>query len=294
MRWDFALILFILLVITGAIWFWDRFSLAPRRRQRAREAMGAIRDEAGANPLQTETLRKEAYAKAVRMPWWVEYGVSFFPVILFVFVLRSFIFEPFRIPSGSMLPTLQNGDFILVNKYEYGVRIPVINKKIINVNNPGRGDVLVFRYPVEPGIDYIKRVVGLPGDKIDYRNKALYINGTEVSQVRSGDFFEPDRTVYTGRYLEQLGTVEHSILLDKRGMQNYMPIVRFPYNENCEYTGSGVSCTVPENHYFVMGDNRDNSLDSRYWGFVPDENVVGRAFLIWMNFSEPSRIGRFQ
>ena len=294
MRWDFALILFILLVVTGIIWFLDRFSLAPRRRQRGREAMGAIQDGAGGNALHTETLRKEAYAKAVRMPWWVEYGVSVFPVILFVFVLRSFIFEPFRIPSGSMLPTLQNGDFILVNKYEYGVRIPVINKKVIEVNDPSRGDVMVFRFPVEPDTDYIKRVVGLPGDTINYHNKTLYVNGVEVKQISNGEFFEPDRALYTGRYLEELGATEHHILLDKRGSQSYMPIVRFPHIDNCEYSNAGVRCTVPEDQYFVMGDNRDNSLDSRYWGFVPDENIVGRAFLIWMNFSEPSRIGRFQ
>lgn len=294
MRWDFALILFVLLVITGIIWFLDRFTLAPRRRQRGREAMGAIQAGAYDDPQTIETQRKEAYAKAVRMPWWVEYGVSFFPVILFVFVLRSFVFEPFRIPSGSMLPTLQNGDFILVNKYEYGVRIPVLNKKIIQVNNPSRGDVLVFRYPVEPGTDYIKRVVGLPGDEILYRNKVLFINGVEVPQKPDGEFFEPDRSLYTGRYIEQLGKVEHEMLLDKRSTQQYMPIVRFPYSENCSYSRLALRCTVPDNHYFVMGDNRDNSLDSRYWGFVPDENIVGRAFLIWMNFGEPSRIGRFQ
>ncbi|HLS43044.1 MAG TPA: signal peptidase I [Paenalcaligenes sp.] len=293
MRWDFALILFILLVVTGVIWFADRFYLAPRRRQRGRDAMSAIQ-ESTAGSLDVDTLRKEAYAKAVRMPWWVEYGVSFFPVILFVFVLRSFIFEPFRIPSGSMLPTLQSGDFILVNKYEYGVRLPVLNKKIIEVNDPERGDVLVFRYPVDPSIDYIKRVVGLPGDTVSYRNNTLYINGSEVSQTRNGEYFEPDRALYTGQYLEQLGNTEHSILVDKRGSNHFMPIVRFPYSDQCDYSSGGVSCTVPENHYFVMGDNRDNSLDSRYWGFVPDQHIVGRAFLIWMNFGEPSRIGRFQ
>lgn len=214
-------------------------------------------------------------------------------MILFVFVLRSFVVEPFRIPSGSMLPTLENGDLILVNKFQYGIRLPIIDKKIISLGTPNRGDVMVFRYPLDPSVDYIKRVIGLPGDTILYQNKTLYINGKEITHVRDGDFFEPDRSAYVGRYTEQLGNVKHSILLDKYAPQNFMPIADYPYRKNCEYLDKGVRCTVPPNHYFMMGDNRDNSLDSRYWGFVPDANIVGRAFFIWMNFSHPSRIGLF-
>ncbi|MGO3892001.1 MAG: signal peptidase I [Paenalcaligenes sp.] len=294
MRWDFSLILFVFLLLTGVVWAWNKFSLAAKRRQRARDAMSAIPDLPGVDAGEIDKLRKDAYAKAMKMPWWVEYGVSFFPVILFVFILRSFIFEPFRIPSGSMLPTLQNGDFILVNKYEYGIRLPVLNTKIIDTGSPERGDVLVFRYPVQPDIDYIKRVVGLPGDVVEYRDKVLYINGTKVNEVRDGDYFEPDHSRYTGKYVEQLGKVKHDILLDKRAPQYYRPITDFPYRDRCEYFPAGLRCTVPEGNYFVMGDNRDNSQDSRYWGFVPDENIVGRAFLIWMNFGEFGRIGRFQ
>ena len=293
MRWDFSLILFILLLITGVVWFWDRYSLAAKRREQADAAAASVPHVPGLTTQQQQELKEEARAKAGRMPWWVEYGVSFFPVILFVFILRSFIFEPFRIPSGSMLPTLQSGDFILVNKFQYGVRIPIINKKLIPLANPKSGDVLVFRYPVDTNIDYIKRVVGVAGDTIRYESKQLYINDKRVDLAPSGQYFEPDRNNYVSQFTEQLGAKPHDILLNTTQGQNFMPIARFPYLENCEYARQSMQCVVPEGHYFVMGDNRDNSLDSRYWGFVPDENVVGRAFFIWMNFSEPSRIGRF-
>lgn len=293
MRWDFSLILFILLVITGVIWFWDRFSLAAARRERAEQAAEAVPMLPGLTSEQQQEVKQEARAKAGKMAWWVEYGVSFFPVILFVFVLRSFIFEPFRIPSGSMLPTLKSGDFILVNKFEYGIRLPVINKKLIPLATPKAGDVLVFRYPVDPSIDYIKRVVGIEGDIIRYENNQLYVNNQPVPISPSGQFFEPDRHTYVSEFTESLGAGSHQILLNTQENQTFMPIVRFPYFENCEYSRTAVQCVVPKGNYFVMGDNRDNSLDSRYWGFVPDENVVGRAFFIWMNFSEPGRIGRF-
>lgn len=294
MSWDFALILFVLLVVTGLVWCLDFFHLRARRRAAGVAAMAATAASvAGLDQAEGLRIRQEAYDKANRPPWWVEYCVSFFPVILFVFALRAFVVEPFRIPSGSMLPTLQDGDLILVNKFQYGIRLPVIDKKVIDISTPSRGDVMVFRYPVDPSVDYIKRVVGLPGDVVQYQNKVLSINGQEVKHVRDGDFFEPDRSSYVGRYSEQLGAVEHNILLNKQAGQDYMAISNYPYRDNCEYLGNGVRCTVPDGHYFMMGDNRDNSLDSRYWGFVPDRYIVGRAFFIWMNFSEPSRIGRF-
>jgi signal peptidase I len=294
MSWDFALILFSLLVITGIVWFLDFFYLRARRRAGAVAAMeSAMAGSHGMGQAEMARLRQQAYDKANRAPWWVEYGVSFFPVILFVFALRSFVVEPFRIPSGSMLPTLKDGDLILVNKFQYGVRLPVIDKKILELGAPRRGDVMVFRYPVDPSVDYIKRVVGLPGDVVQYQNKVLSINGTVVPHLRAGDYFEPDRSAYVGRYTEELGDQAHDILLNKQSPQSLMAITDFPYRQNCEYLGNGVRCTVPADHYFMMGDNRDNSLDSRYWGFVPDANIVGRAFFVWMNFSEPSRIGRF-
>jgi signal peptidase I len=263
MSWNFSLILFVALVITSLIWFFDVLFMRKKR------------------------------GKDSKRPWWVEYGASFFPVLLFVFVLRSFIVEPFRIPSGSMLPTLQSGDLILVNKFTYGLRLPILHNELVPLGEPERGDVMVFRYPVDPQVDYIKRVVGLPGDEVSYLNKRLFLNGKEVPIERDGDFFEPDRIAYTAQYIENLGEVENKILLDRSSRQELRPVWRFPYRENCDFRPDGLVCTVPEGSYFMMGDNRDNSLDSRFWGFVPASHIVGKAFFIWMNFSEPSRIGRF-
>lgn len=219
---------------------------------------------------------------------------GFFPVILVVFVLRSFIAEPFKIPSGSMIPTLEVGDFILVNKYTYGIRLPVINKKIIEMNLPQRGDVMVFRYPEDPSLDYIKRVVGLPGDKVAYLNKRLTINGQALETKQIEDYRHPDKLYYSNQYVEKLGEVEHRILNDKEAPAFISDASRFPHRENCTYNQSGVVCTVPPGHYFMIGDNRDNSRDGRYWGFVPEENIVGKAFFVWMNFSDLKRIGSFK
>jgi len=290
MSWDFARILFVLLVLTGVVWFADVLVLRKRRRANAQAARDALALSLSAP--ESAQAQQQAYDKALRPAWWVEYGVSFFPVILLVFVLRSFLIEPFRIPSGSMLPTLQDGDLILVNKYTYGIRLPILDRLVVPLGSPQRGDVVVFRYPVEPGIDYIKRVIGLPGDEIIYRNKTLFVNGEQVVQTRVDDFFEPDQNYYVTRFREQLGNA-HQVLVNKRGLQNLVPITDYPFRENCAYAANGLACTVPAGHYFVMGDNRDNSLDSRFWGFVPDQNIVGRAFFIWMNFSAPGRIGRF-
>jgi signal peptidase I len=260
---NFALILFILLVVSAALWFADHFVFRKRRAPDAKE------------------------------PLWVEYGASFFPVILIVFVLRSFIVEPFKIPSGSMIPTLLVGDFIAVNKYTYGIRLPVINKKIVEMGTPQRGDVVVFRYPPDPSLDYIKRVVGLPGDKVAYQNKRLTINGQSVQVEPNGDYFDAERMFYTPRYTEKLGDVEHSVLIEN-DVPSFLPhVMQFPRRENCIYNNAGVICEVPPGHYFVMGDNRDNSQDSRVWGFVPDENLVGKAFFVWFNFGDLKRIGNF-
>ncbi|MCC6506457.1 MAG: signal peptidase I [Aquimonas sp.] len=294
MSWNFALILFVLMLVTGVIWVADRFRFKPARDARVAEALARARPSwAGMSSADVAVREEELRAEAGKVPWWIEYAVSFFPVILFVFMLRSFLVEPFRIPSGSMLPTLQSGDLILVNKFTYGIRLPVIDAKIIAVGSPQRGDVMVFRYPVDPSTDYIKRVVGLPGDQVEYRDQRLFINGKEVPRKPDGQYFEPDRVAYTAQYTETLGDTPHQILLDERRSQMLAPIWRFPYSENCNYLGNGIRCTVPQGVYFMMGDNRDNSLDSRYWGFVPDANVVGKAFFIWMNFGNLGRIGRF-
>lgn len=264
---DFALIMFVLLLVTGGIWLLDRFVLSAKR------------------------------GSGIAEPWWVEYAKSFFPVILVVFFIRSFLVEPFKIPSGSMIPTLQVGDFILVNKFTYGVRLPVINEKIIQLNDPKRGDVMVFRYPENPSLDYIKRVVGVPGDIVEYRNKRLSINGVEQTTQANGDYNYVEsglNFVHTEKKLEKLGEHEHPILINPE-----MPTLRlgqvseFSGRENCTYDDELVRCKVPNGKYFMMGDNRDNSRDSRYWGFVPDNQIVGKAFFIWMNFSDLKRMGLF-
>lgn len=233
-------------------------------------------------------------ASNAKEPVWVEWGASFFPVILLVFVLRSFLFEPFKIPSGSMIPTLLVGDYILVNKFTYGVRLPVINKKIISLNDPQRGDVMVFRYPEDPSLDYIKRVVGLPGDTVAYQNKRLTINGEAVEMQKQADYLHSDRLYYSEQYLARMGNVEHRALNDVDAPAFVPDPSHFPYRENCTYNANGVICKVPAGHYFMMGDNRDNSRDSRAWGFVPEENIVGKAFFIWLNLSDLSRIGSFK
>ncbi|MDD5250543.1 MAG: signal peptidase I [Rhodocyclaceae bacterium] len=261
---NFALILFLLLVATAVLWVADRFVFRKRRAPGAKE------------------------------PLWVEYGASFFPVILVVFFLRSFIVEPFKIPSGSMIPTLLVGDFIVVNKFTYGIRLPVINKKIIDVNSPQRGDVMVFRWPVDPSLDYIKRVVGLPGDKVAYQNKRLTINGQPQPVTRIEDYKDKDRMIVTPRFRETLGTVQHDILLEDEAPTYVAQTMQFPFRDDCHYNSEGFICTVPPGNYLVMGDNRDNSQDSRVWGFVPDENIVGKAFFIWFNFSDLQRIGSFR
>lgn len=294
MSWNFALILFVLLVVTGIVWSLDRFSLRHKRAARVMQAIELARPSWASLPDHEKLVRQEQIqAELGKMPWWVEYGVSFFPVILFVFVLRSFIVEPFRIPSGSMLPTLQSGDLILVNKFTYGLRLPVVDTKVIPIGQPQRGDVMVFRYPVDPSVDYIKRVVGLPGDQVAYLDKKLYINGKEVPRKADGQYFEPDRVAYTAQFIESLGDKPHKILLDERRSQDIGPISSFPHREKCEYLRNGMRCTVPDGVYFMMGDNRDNSLDSRFWGFVPEANIVGKAFFIWMNFGSLGRIGPF-
>lgn len=206
-------------------------------------------------------------------PILVEYARSFFPVIFIVLLLRSFLVEPFRIPSGSMMPTLLVGDFILVNKFTYGIRLPVVNQKIIEMGLPKRGDIVVFRYPKDPSIDYIKRVVGLPGDRIAYFQKKLTINGVAAPQ-QSIDRYQGD-----GQNANMTGA-EHSIE-DLLGVSHDM--LTTPGAPTIEDV-----FVVPEGHYFMMGDNRDNSNDSRYWGVVPEANLVGKAFFIWMNFDGQS------
>ena len=260
----FPAVLLLATVLTGIIWGVDAFAL---RKSRANNS---------AEPIVVEMAR------------------SFFPVILIVFVLRSFLYEPFKIPSESMVPTLVVGDFILVNKFTYGVRLPVINKKLIGVGLPQRGDVMVFRYPVDPSKDFIKRVVGIPGDKITYKNKRLTINDQPVPTEQLDSQTRVDDRLAFQSYdviREKLGEKPHISYLDPRMPDVRVDAVRkFPHRANCAYNDDQMTCTVPAGHYFMMGDNRDNSEDGRYWGFVPEENIVGKAVLVWMNFGAMKRI----
>lgn len=251
MSFDFSALLVLLTLVSGLIWAFDAIFLA-RGRKEAIEAAQSSGEE-----------------DAEQVPVLVEYARSFFPVFLIVLVLRSFIVEPFRIPSASMMPTLLIGDFILVNKFDYGIRLPVINSKIVEIGEPERGDIAVFRYPKEPDTPYIKRIVGLPGDRISYRNKQLYINGKLIEQKTlrryqiDGAGKDMNGSILR---LEDLMGLEHHILIDP------------------DRSGFEVDTVVPEGHYFAMGDNRDHSSDSRFWGFVPEQNLVGKAFFIWMHW----------
>ena len=253
---DFPTIMVLLVALSGVIWAFDAMVLARKRKL----ALAHLGDDADG----------ELVAKVMQPPTVVEYARSFFPVFLIVLVLRSFIAEPFRIPSNSMMPTLLTGDFILVNKYTYGIRIPVLGTEVISMGRPKRGDVIVFKYPEDPSTPFIKRVVGVPGDEIAYYNKSLYINGEEIGQDVVDTYTGYGSGVaMTGASLrlERLPAHDHEILvMESRPGGKLNPIV------------------LPEGEYFVLGDNRDNSRDSRFWGTVPDELLIGRAFTIWMNW----------
>jgi signal peptidase I len=296
---NFALILFVLVILTGIAWVADKLVFLPHRRRAAEAAVAEFDRQqarvgerfADENAPQTRARLRD---EKLRQPWWLEYTASFFPVILVVFLVRSFVVEPFKIPSGSMVPTLLVGDFILVNKFEYGLRLPITDTKITKGSPLQRGDVVVFRYPKDESVDYIKRVVGLPGDTVAYENKHLTINGKSVDETPLPDYFDEERIGYAKQFEETLGTRKHAILNNPAVPPFVIGAEDYPYRDNCSYNSAGVVCKVPPGHYFMMGDNRDNSADSRYWGFVPDRNVVGRAFFVWMNFSNLKRIGVFQ
>ncbi len=294
---NFSLLLFAATVVTGIYWLAERFVFLPRRRAAAArfetEAL-ARRDTLAKQGLVADNVDiHDTRSRLIMQPWWLDWTAGLFPVIAAVFLLRSFLFEPFKIPSASMVPTLAVGDLILVNKFTYGVRLPVINKKLTDGTPLARGDVVVFRYPPKPSLDYIKRVVGIPGDEVSYLNKQLSINGQPVSRTAVQPFFEEDSMLYATQFEEKFGERTHRVLNNDKAPSFVQGADVFPYRDNCRYSVEGVVCKVPEGHYFMMGDNRDNSLDSRYWGFVPDQNIVGKAFFVWMNFGDLGRIGSF-
>ncbi len=294
---SFTAVLLCFVLLTGAIWAYDKVVYAKDRKI----IQQAIKEKGEISPELATRFRQVSH--------FVDYMRGFFPIILVVFVLRTFIAEPFQIPSSSMRPGLIPGDFILVNKFSYGVRMPILNNVMIPTGKVERGDVAVFNYPMDPKINYIKRIVGLPGDVVEYRNKELKINGVAVTDTAQGNaqYLEPVVDPETGRATGMVDTRPNNVLeetIDKKTFLIYQEPERptyimgregqtpnFPLRNFCTYDASGFVCNVPEGQYFALGDNRDNSGDSRYWGFVPDKYIVGRAFLIWMNFSDFSRVG---
>lgn len=295
---NFPLLLLIATIVTGIYWLAEKFYFKPQRKKVAAKLQAALLERQAS--LQAKGLKadevnlQEQTAHVLRQPWWLDWTAGLFPVIAVVFVLRSFVYEPFRIPSGSMIPTLLVGDLILVDKFSYGARMPVWNFKITQGKQPERGDVMVFRYPPQPSMDYIKRVVGLPGDTVTYSHKKLFINGEPVEYKQLDDAFDSDSSRFAQQFEEKLGNKEHRILNYPDVPSRILGASQFENRNLCDYTMDGVTCKVPENQYFVMGDNRDNSADSRFWGFVPDENIVGKAVFVWMNFSDFGRIGKIQ
>lgn len=295
---NFSLVLLLLTVGTGVIWALDRFLWRPKRLARAKQEADRFselnREAIDQGQMSVIGEAQSIFNKLSAQPKWIEYTGGFFPVILFVFLLRSFVVEPFRIPSGSMLPTLHAGDFILVNKYEYGLRFPVFNFGITEGSAPKRGDIVVFKYPLDKNIDFIKRVIGVPGDEIRYINKELYVNGKRIEATPDGNFFDKETYTDLKQFNENLEGVVHKIVENDKVLSMARPVQGHNGLNQCIYNMGDVVCRVPDGHYFMMGDNRDNSADSRFWGFVPKEDIVGRAFYIWLNISDMGRIGSIQ
>lgn len=279
----FSIILVVVTVLTGIVWFANKFYLAPQRKLKAEQAQFMAKEQSAAE------LTPQALATLTEPSPLVDTAVQIFPVIAFVLILRSFIYEPFQIPSGSMMPTLLDGDFILVNKFNYGLKDPVARHKFLENGLPDHGDVVVFKYPQDPRVDYIKRVIGLPGDRIIYRNKSLYIKRAcketdakcpdfvQIQQEFVGKYEGPDAEYGMNEYQSKMLNKDHQILNDGHTLPRVGHYFQQAGTAPDEFL-------IPAKHYFVMGDNRDNSLDGRFWGFVPEENLVGEAVAIWMSF----------
>lgn len=273
---NFSQFLFVTVVVTGAYWLAEQLYFKPQRAASAK--------------LLTDSDRH----LAMQQPWWLDWTAGLFPLLCVMFLLRSFLFEPFKVPTGSMIPSIAIGDMMLVNKFKYGVRLPVLNSKVFDVSSPQRGDIMVFRFPPKPSQNYVKRVIGLPGDDISYLNKVLTVNGKVLTKIPQNDYLDTDTMAMSKQFEEVIGNKKHLLLNEENRPAYVAGAIEFPKSEQCRYTIEGVRCIVPAGHYFMMGDNRDNSLDSRYWGFVPEANIVGKATFVWMNFSHLGRIGALE
>lgn len=280
----FSIFLVIITLISGLIWLFDSMILAPKRKEKIAAAQA-----------DNENIDEDTIRKIAPLPVPVDVAQQIFPVIAFVLVLRSFLYEPFQIPSGSMMPTLLVGDFILVEKFTYGLKDPVFRKQFVDVGRPKRGDIVVFKYPEDPMVDYIKRVVAEPGDRIMYRSKRIYIQKPcedgQTCELKPLDLKFENNSEFSlsiphmgrqysrplNKFTESLGELPHQILQDPARPSEEIGY----FNQNGTPVNEWI---VPEGHYFVLGDNRDNSRDSRFWGFVPEENLVGKAVAIWMSF----------
>jgi signal peptidase I len=273
---DFSLFLFVTVVVTGAYWLTEQLYFKPQRAASAK------------------LLTDNARHIAMQQPWWLDWTAGLFPLLCVMFLLRSFLFEPFKVPTGSMIPSIAIGDMMLVNKFKYGVRLPILNTKVADVSSPQRGDIMVFRFPPKPTQNYVKRVIGLPGDDISYLNKVLTVNGEILTKTPQKDYLDADTMAISKQFEETIADKKHLLLNEDDRPAYIAGAIEFPNSDHCNYTIEGVRCKVPAGHYFMMGDNRDNSLDSRYWGFVPEANIVGKATFVWMNFSHLGRIGALE
>lgn len=291
---NFEKILMLATFICGIGFIAEKAYFKKKRQQIAKEY--EVKETQENNELKTngvnrEEIIKEKTKEILEQPKYLEWTAGLFPVLIIIFIVRSFIVEPFNIPSGSMMPTLIEGDNILVKKYEYGLRVPVFNTQITEGNKVKRGDIIVFHYPMEPNIKYIKRAIGLPGDTIEYKNKELFVNGEKINRTQMENYKYPRINKTTLQFKEKLGDVEHQILIEPEASGTVTRLLKDDFLKNCKYDEDYIKCVIPEKSYYMMGDNRDASLDSRYWGFVPEENLVGKAVAIWSNFSDMSRVG---
>lgn len=297
---DINVLMLFMTIVTAIYWSAERWYFLPERKaaaqaieqkiqiqQEKNQQLSIASDRSENNSIVTN----ERIKTALSQPWWLDWTAGLFPVIFMVFFLRTFVFEPFKIPSGSMYPTLEVGDFILVDKFHYGIRLPIINKKIIDNQPVQRGDALVFIYPLDGKTNYVKRVVGMPGDEVAYLNKKLTINGKPIVTEKMPDYYNDDSLRYFQQFREHLGEQTHRVLNDKLTPPYIRNTTLSNANGHCKYSLEGIVCQIPAGQYFVMGDNRDNSQDSRYFGFVPENNIVGKAVFVWMHLGKFSRIG---